>query len=273
MLGRTEYGEVLKYPLKRRTAVFLLEQLSSVIDELHYVCARESFNTIISSTVQLFDTSIEKFKALQNNFEDIYSETASITSINPNGRSIFNCTQLQVKNLSNSPGLVDKSNDIRGNASRVENIPSKETVLVSSNSSEGVPDFASSVESINSQRRNDIMVSDFGPSSICSQGDNSDCKIWEDYGTEDDIDLSSGWRDCQQEESEISRVECTMNTISTDAMAIPKQSPSTPFNSFRVFKHILNFRSNQNLVVTEYPATIVKQYFPVQTSNTVDAEF
>jgi len=271
MLGRTEYGEGLKYPLKRRTAVFLLDQLSSVIDELHYMCARESFNTIISSTVQLFDTSIEKFKALQNNFEDSYSETASITSINPNGRSIFN-GQLQVKNLRNPPGLVDKSNDISGNASRVENIPSTETVFVSSNNSEGVPDFASSVESINSQRRNDIMVSDLGQSSICSQGDNSDCKTWEDHGTEDDIDFSTGVN-CQQDQSEISRVDCSKITRSIDVTAIPKQSPSTPFNSLRVFKHIINFRSNQNLVVSEYPATIVKQYFPVQISSPVDAEF
>jgi len=273
MLGRTEHVEALKYPLKRRTAEFLLKQLSSVIDELHYVCTRQSFNTIINSAVELLDTSIEKFKVLENNFEDSYSESGSITSINPNGRSMFNGNQLQVNNLRNSPALDDKSNDIPDVASSVENIPSSETVLRSSNNSEGIPDFASSVESINSQRRNDVVVSDFGLSSICSLGNNSDCKTWEDYGTEDDIDFSTGVRDCQQEESGISGADCNKLTRSRDATPISNQSPSTPFNSLRVCKHIQNFRSNQSVVVSEYPARIVNQYFPVQLRNTVDAEF
>jgi len=253
-----ECSEVFKSPVKRRTIKYLLEQLSFVIDELYYVCTRASFDTTTRKVVQIFDSSIDRFKNLEGWFDDTDSDCASLTSVNPNGRSMPHESPLQIK-------------------SRVKT-PDSESIMVSSTNSVETLDITSSELSMNSQTRNDVISTNFC-NSFSSQGN---CHVpGDEYSTgviEDTLEISKSsdggghvlqFNGNEGDIDDVTRdveyhwqINGGSNICGNKFKSLEnafhigaKQFPSTPFSSMRVRKYIQDYRLNTDPLLTSvYPA-------------------
>jgi len=251
-------SEVFKSPVKRRTIKYLLEQLSLVIDELYYVCTRASFDTTTRKVVQIFDSSMDRFKNLEGWFDDSDSDSASFTSVNPNGRSMSHESPLQIK-------------------SQVKT-PDSESVMVSSTNYVEILDITSSEVSMNSQTRNDVISTNFCNSfsslgnchlpgdeystgviedtweiSKSSDGGGHVLEFKDNEGDFDDVtrDVEYQWQIDGGSNICGNKFKSLKNAINNGA----KQFPSTPFSSLRVRKYIQDYRLNTNPLVTlVYPA-------------------